>query len=92
MRYMMVLLLITVILAAPATAFAAGFNMNISISRMEDGTTCGEFWFNNRVLWRLQVLTDGARPVTSGKSVNTTLVTPDIVNGLFLIKLSNETE
>ena len=92
MRYMLILLLITVILAVPATALAAGYNMNISISRMEDGTTCGEFWFNNRVLWRLQVLTDGARPVTSGKTVNTTVITPDIVNGLFLIKLSNETE
>lgn len=92
MRYMLILLLITVILAVPATVLAAGFNMNISISRMEDGTTCGEFWFNNRVLWRLQVLTDGARPVTSGKTVNTTVIAPDIVNGLFLIKLSNETE
>lgn len=92
MRYLLIFFMITVILAAPVSAFAAGFNMNINISRLEDGTTCGELWFNNKVLWRLQVLTDGARPVTSGKSGNTTLITPDIVNGLFLIKINNETE
>lgn len=92
MRYIIILVLAATIFAAPATAFAGNFNMNISVSRMEDGTTCGELWFNNKVFWRLQVLADGARPVSSSKSVNTTLITPDIINGLFLIKFSNETE
>ena len=91
-RYLLVIFLVAAIVAMPVTALAADFSVNLNVSRLEDGTTCGELLFNNTVLWRVQVLSDGARPVSRSKGGNTTLISPDIVNGFFLIKIQHDSE
>lgn len=71
----------------PSSALAADFNFNINLIRQE-GATCGELWFNDKLVWRLALLSDGAKPVSSGlNSANTTLVIPDIVHGMFVVKM-----
>jgi hypothetical protein len=71
----------------PSAALAADFMVNINVVRQEDGTTCGELWYNNQVVWRLAILADGAKPVSAFHSTRTTFITPDVVNGLFFIKV-----
>lgn len=93
MRFILMLLVTVAIICVPATAGASEFmSINLAFSRAEDGTTSGELLFNNKVVWRLQVLTDGARPVSSIKGGNTTMISPDIINGLFLIKVHHASE
>jgi len=87
MRKMLSILLIAVILVWPGSVSAAGFKVDVSIARQDDGTTYGEFWYNDQVIWRLAFSTDGAKPVSTGNAVVTTTVTPDIVNGLFVLKV-----
>lgn len=81
----MVLLVFTFVF--PSQALASGFTLNIQVMRQDDGTTCGELWYNDRVIWRLAILSDGAKPVSGSNSTATTLIAPDVINGLFLIKV-----
>jgi hypothetical protein len=76
------------LLLLPVPAQAASFNM--SFSRQNDGTTIGEFWYNDKIVWRLKICSDGARPVTGQHSPATTVVVPDVVNGLFLFKIGSQ--
>lgn len=80
-------LLAMIIIFYPAGGLAAELNFNISVVR-QDGATCGEIWFDNVLVWRLMLLPDGARPVVrNSNSPTTTLIIPDIVNGMFVIKM-----
>ena len=81
------ILLITFTLAFPTHVSAAGFTLNINIVRQEDGTTCGELWYDQKMVWRLAFLADGVKPVYGSYSKTTTFIAPDIINGLFLIKV-----
>jgi hypothetical protein len=81
--------LIGLCLLWPSSAFAADIKFNVSLTRQEDGTTLGEVLFNERVIWRLKVCSDGVEPVSSNSGTNTTVVIPDIVNGLFVLKMHN---
>ena len=83
-------LLIFLALLAPVPASAAGFSMNVAVSRQEDGTTVGELWYNNRVVWRLRIVGEGAEPVAGQAGSGTTVVVPDIESGLFLLKVYNQ--
>lgn len=81
------LLLSILIMLYPSSVLAADINFNLAIVRQE-GATCGELWFNNTLVWRLAILSDGAKPVSgNGNSANTTLLIPDIVNGMFVVKV-----
>ncbi|MDF2568868.1 MAG: hypothetical protein K0R55_472 [Sporomusa sp.] len=81
------LLLSMMIVLYPSSALAADFSFNVNVMR-QDGATCGELWFNDKLVWRLALLSDGAKPVSSGfNGTNTTLVIPDIVNGMFVVKV-----
>ncbi|VBB08505.1 Hypothetical protein LUCI_3778 [Lucifera butyrica] len=75
------------ILAQSSVALAADWNFYIHFSRQEDGIAATEFWYNNRVLWRLEFLPDGAQPVSGGAGPAVVSVAPDIVNGLFLLRV-----
>lgn len=80
-------LMLSVIIFYPSSALAADVNFNINITR-QDGATCGELWVNDKLVWRLALLSDGAKPVTGGfTGANTTLVIPDIVHGMFVVKV-----
>ncbi len=86
-KFMVSLAVATTILVYPACALAADFSFNINIMR-QDGATCGELWLNDKLVWRLAMLSDGAQPVSGGFSgANTTLVIPDIVHGMFVVKI-----
>ena len=81
------LLLSILIMLYPSSVLAADFSFNIAIVR-QDETTCGELWLNDTLVWRLALLSDGAKPVSgNGNGANTTLVIPDIVNGMFVVKI-----
>jgi hypothetical protein len=86
MRKGICILLMIAVVVWPNLVLAAECLLNINIMR-EDGTTYGELVFNNQIIWRLAVLADGARTVTSVNSTKTTFVAPDIANGMFLIKV-----
>ncbi|HWR09855.1 hypothetical protein [Sporomusa sp.] len=86
-KLIVTLLLSMIINLYPSSALAAEFSFNINIAR-QDGATCGELWLNDRLVWRLALLSDGAKPVSGGfNGANTTLVIPDIVNGMFVVKV-----
>ncbi|WP_425059779.1 hypothetical protein SCACP_03880 [Sporomusa carbonis] len=86
-KLIIALTLLTVLMLYPSQALAADFSFNINIVR-QDGSTCGELWFNDKLVWRLAVLPDGAKPVSGGvRGANTTLIIPDIVNGMFVVKV-----
>jgi len=87
MRKALWILFVVGMLVWPSNVFAAGFTLNVQLMRQEDGTTCGELWYNDKVVWRLNLLADGAKPVSGLYSAQTTLIAPDIINGLFLIKV-----
>jgi hypothetical protein len=81
------LLLAVLIMFCPAWGLAADLNFNMMVVRQE-GVTCGELWIDNTLVWRLALLTDGAKPVVhNGNHANTTLVIPDIVSGMFVVKI-----
>ena len=77
------------ILGWPQNTYAAENKINISVISQEDGSTYGEIWYNESILWRLALCLDGAKPVFS-KTAPTTFITPDIVNGLFYLKVSSD--
>ncbi|SMD14230.1 hypothetical protein [Sporomusa malonica] len=86
-KVVVTLLLSMMIMLYPSSVLAADFSFNVNIMR-QDGATCGELWFNDKLVWRLALLSDGAKPVSSGFSgTNTTLVIPDIVHGMFVVKV-----
>jgi len=87
MRKVIWILFVVCALVWPSKVLAAGFTLNIQVMRQEDGITCSELWYNDKVVWRLALLSDGAKPVSGSYSRATTLVAPDIINGLFLIKV-----
>ena len=87
MRNIICILLLLFTLSWPNPALAAEFTLNISLMRQEDGTTCGEVWYNKKVIWRLVFLSDGAKPVSGSYQATTILIAPDIIDGLFLIKV-----
>jgi hypothetical protein len=74
----------------PSPALAARTLLDVSVTRQADDTTVGVFWFNNRVVWRIRFLSDGAEQAATACSSDTTVVVPDIVSGLFLLKVYNE--
>ena len=81
------ILLMVLTLGWPNQVSAAEFSLNVNILRQDDGTTCGELWYNQKVVWRLVFLADGVKPVSGSYHTSTTLIAPDIINGLFLIKI-----
>lgn len=87
MRKVVCILLMLVAVIWPSPVLAAGFTLNLHVVRQEDGTTCGELWYNQKVIWRLALLAGGAKPVSGSYHTVTTLIAPDIINGLFVIKV-----
>lgn len=87
MRKRICVLFMIAVLVWPSAALAADFIVNVNVVRQEDGTTCGELWYNNQVVWRLAILPDGAKPAAAFHSARTTFIIPDVVDGLFLIKV-----
>lgn len=90
MRKILTALILAIALIWPSGAAAAEFKMNISIARLDDGTTRGELWYGDRVIWRVDLVADGATPVVSGRPGTTTLVIPDIVDGMLLLKVHTD--
>lgn len=75
-----------IFLSFNTSAFAA-WQLNFQLSRENDGSFSGEMWYNNDMLWRLTFQTDGALPASSGYDPRVTVVAPDIVNGLFVLRV-----
>ncbi len=61
--------------------------LNIQVMRQDDGTLWSELWYNDKIIWKVAFLPDGVRPVSGSNRTDTTLITPDIVDGLFLIRV-----
>lgn len=72
----------------PASVSAAPFSIGISLTRPEAGVFCSELIYNNEVVWRIEVLADGAKAVSAGKREATTILIPDMEYGLFSIKIN----
>jgi len=87
MRKIICILLILFAVVYPQQALAAEFTMNIHVIRQDDGTTSSELCYNDRVIWRLVLFPVGAKPVSGSYNTMTTFIVPDVVDGLFLIKL-----
>lgn len=68
--------------------WAAEAKFHVNVLRQEDGTTSGEFWYNDKMIWRLTICSDGAEPVSRNGGTGTTLI-PDVMNGMFLFKIRN---
>lgn len=74
-------------LSLTTTAFAADWQLNIHVSPENGGLLSGEMWYNNDMVWRLKIQTDGAIPVISANDPRETVLVPDIVGGLFVLKV-----
>lgn len=81
------MLMLMLLLAFPGQAMAAGFNFDIHLSRTEDGTAYTEILYNNRVLWKISLLTDGARPAASMGEGDGIIIAPDLDNGMFVLRI-----
>jgi len=77
-------------LLPPGLASAANTIFSVSVTHLADDATVGELIFNGQVVWRLKICSDGAETATAVGSDNTTLVIPDIVDGLFLLRVYNQ--
>lgn len=82
-------LLIALGLLWPAPASAGDGKINIAFIRQEDGTSIGELWYNDKVVWRLKLVGDAAEPVAGTAGTRTTVVVPDIDEGLFMLRIYN---
>ncbi|MEG6587018.1 hypothetical protein [Dendrosporobacter sp. 1207_IL3150] len=87
MRKFLCVFLLVAVFVWPVTVSAASFRINVSIAKQDDGSTLGELWYNEKVVWRLAFSPDGAQPASTSSSAPTTVVTPDIVNGFFVFKV-----
>ena len=81
--------LFAILLIYPATVSASGFDLHINITRQSDGVANGEIWYNGNVFWRIMLLPDGAKPAMGMASEKTTIIIPEISNGLFMLKVYN---
>lgn len=61
--------------------------LNLQLMRQDDGILWGELWYNDKIIWKVAVLADGVRPVSGSNRTESTFITPDIVDGLFLIRV-----
>jgi len=66
---------------------AADCRVNIQIASQDAGMICGELWYDNQLIWRLAVLTDGSRPAGGTHDTRTILITPDIDQGMFFLRV-----
>lgn len=80
-------LLFGLILLVPAPAQAAEFKLNLTVVRQPEGATVGELWFNDRILWRIRLMSDDAQPAATIGPSQTIVVVPDIDDGLFKLKV-----
>lgn len=81
--------LLLLIMSNSASAAAADFAIHINFMRQADGTANGEVWYNDNILWRVLLLPDGARPAIGMPSGKTTIIIPEISNGMFLLRVYN---
>lgn len=84
------LLVIALLLFVPSFAQAADSKITVHFVRQEDGSAFGELSYNEQVVWRIKVCSDGAEPTASWNNSKVTVVVPDVVNGMFLVKVYNE--
>lgn len=77
---------------APAIAEASDLIFHFGVTCQTDGTWNFEVWYNDHVLWRLAVLSDGARPVLTQKESQTTHVAPYLDKGFFMLKIDQDGE
>lgn len=69
-------------------AFAADLNLYFHLYTI-DGMAIGEIRFEDQVAFRLRVATDGAMPVISlQKAGSGQAISPDITNGMFMLRLT----
>jgi hypothetical protein len=87
MRKWMGLLAFIVLFTINSVAFAADWQVNIHLSRENGSLLSGEMWYNNDMVWRLKIQADGALPAISGNDPRVTVLVPDIVDGLFVLKV-----
>lgn len=87
-RYVAVLLICLLLQLQAAAVSASPYKIGITLTHPDDGVFCSELVYDDQVIWRLQFLADGAKSVLSGGGSRTTIVVPDIVNGLFLLKIN----
>ncbi len=90
MAKFLVSILVGLVFLWPGAARAADTQYGLSVVRQTDGTIFGELFFNEQVIWRLKICSDGAEPVAGKNGTDTTVIVPDIVNGLFLVKIRNQ--
>ena len=89
MRKFMVMILIIASIGMPNTAFAA-FQMDFRVAKQFDGVLSGEFWYDNKMLWRVNLVPDGAQPVTCATAGKGISIFPDVKNGFMLLKVTFE--
>ena len=86
MRKIMTLVLFLLVLW-PHLALAAPISGEFKWMHLADGAVCSEIWYNDALVWRVILLTDGARPVTGLYDSRTIFIAPDIRDGCFIIQI-----
>jgi hypothetical protein len=82
--------LVAVLMLFTNIAQASDFKVNVHLVCQDDGTAFGELYYNEQVVWRLKICSDGVEAVTGWNSTGMTVVVPDVVNGMFLLKVYNQ--
>lgn len=92
-RFLFLFLLLGIYLGAtPTMAEAADLSFHLGVTHQTEGTWNFEVWYNDHVLWRLAVLTDGAKPVLTQKESQTLQVAPYLDKGFFMLKIDQNGE
>lgn len=87
MRKLICLFAFLSVFSVTLNAYASDWKINLHVTRDTDGSLSGEMWYNNNMVWRLKLQTDGALPAVSSGDSRVTVLVPDIVNGLFVLKV-----
>ena len=92
LRMIAICLLIAVVggVIQPGMAWAANWGFGLNLLRGDDGIVRGELWLNDRLVWRLELLSDAAEPVSlpEARAPVTTLVIPDMVDGMLVLRFA----
>lgn len=76
------------LLAVPTPVSAGEWQLNFRFYHVPGSWFSSEMWYNNAMVWRLKIQTDGALPVSSsGDNAKGMVLIPALVNGMFVVKV-----
>lgn len=89
-RFCLIVVFAVLLTCTPVqTVEAADFNINFRLYAV-DGILTGDFSWGEQVAFRLQVGENSSPVMMMQRGVQKNILTPDVMNGMFLIRVSKD--